>query len=330
MSTAAYAKARDIAALKTIRFLGLDLHCISYQEMFARFDQWINSPDGRGYSVALINVNCCVSGLLSPDIRAVYQRADLLGIDSMPFVYIARLLKDRRSDRLYGPDVMLETAREAPQRGYKFFLYGGVPGAPEAMSALLKEMSPRLTVAGTFSPPFRELTQEEDDAICRIIADSGANIVWVGLGSPKQDIWIERHRHKLPGCILIASGATFDFFSGRIRQAPLWIQKAGMEWLFRLFQDPVRLWKRYTVYNVLFAGALILEILGVLRLGESHAARASQPAASRVKTPNIYRSLWSRLAKRRNEPRPQGAASPDSSNRLPAEQRSPGAQEANP
>jgi exopolysaccharide biosynthesis WecB/TagA/CpsF family protein len=111
------------------------------------------------------------------------------------------------------------------------------------------------------------LTKEEDDAVCKSILDSGANIVWVGLGSPKQDAWIERHRERLPGCVLIASGATFDFFSGRIKQAPVWIRKAGFEWLYRLFQDPVRLWKRYTVYNVLFLGALFLELIGLLRLG---------------------------------------------------------------
>lgn len=253
--------------VKTIRFLGLNLHCISYEDMFRKFDEWITGPVARGHNVALVNVNCCVSGLLDRNVRTLYQRADLLGIDSMPFLYIARLFRNGQSDRLYAPDMMLATAREAPNRGYRFFLYGGAPGAPEAMSAVLKRASPQLEIVGMLSPPFRELTREEDDSICRIIADSGANIVWVGLGSPKQDVWIERHCQRLPGCVLVASGATFDFFSGRIRQAPKWIRMLGVEWLFRLFQDPVRLWKRYTVYNILFAGALALEVLGVLRLG---------------------------------------------------------------
>jgi N-acetylglucosaminyldiphosphoundecaprenol N-acetyl-beta-D-mannosaminyltransferase len=263
---------RQAPAPKTIRFLGLDLHCISYRDMFAQFDEWIAAPGDRGHSVALINVNCCVSGLLDRRVRTLYQEADLLGIDSMPFVYLARLLRNRRSDRLYAPDIMLETARQAPRRGYRFFLYGGAPGAPEALSAMLKKVSPRLDIAGAWSPPFRELTAEEDDSLCRMIADSGANIVWVGLGSPKQDVWIARHRQKLPGCILIASGATFDFFSGRVRQAPGWIRTMGLEWLFRLSQDPARLWKRYTVYNILFAGALLLELLGVLHLGNKEPA----------------------------------------------------------
>ncbi len=252
--------------VKTIRFLGLDLQCVSYQEMFCHFDRWI-ADSSRGHSVALINVNCCVSGLLDRKIREIYQHADLLGLDSMPFVYMARLLVNKQSDRLYAPSMMIETALVAPARNYRFYLYGGTPGAPEAMSEKLKTISPDLTIAGTFSPPFRELTKEEDDAVCKSILDSGANLVWVGLGSPKQDAWIERHRDRLPGCVLIASGATFDFFSGRIKQAPVWIRKAGFEWLYRLFQDPVRLWKRYTLYNVLFLGALFLELIGVLRLG---------------------------------------------------------------
>ncbi len=262
---------------KTIRFLGLDLHCISYRDMFALIDMWIGAPDRQGRSVALINVNCCVSGLLDRRVRSIYQHADLLGIDSMPFLRIARLFKNQQSDRLYAPDMMLEAARQAPNRGYKFFFYGGVPGAAEAMSAKLRELSPELQVAGVFSPPFRELTPEEDDGICRRIAASGANIVWVGLGSPKQDIWIAQHRQKLPGCVLIAAGATFDFFSGRIRQAPPWIRAAGLEWVYRLFQDPARLWKRYTLYNILFGAALPLELLGILRLGGAPSAPGNEP-----------------------------------------------------
>jgi N-acetylglucosaminyldiphosphoundecaprenol N-acetyl-beta-D-mannosaminyltransferase len=261
-----------LETVKTIRFLGLSLHCVSYQDTFRKFDEWINGRTSRGHSVALVNVNCCVSGLLNRDIRRVYQQADLLGIDSMPFLHVARLLKNKASDRLYAPDMMIEAAKQAPSRGYKFFFYGGVAGAPEAMTDHIKEACPEVQIVGTLSPPFRELTREEDDDVCRTILESGANIVWVGLGSPKQDVWIAEHCDKLPGCVLIASGATFDFFSGRIKQAPWLIRTLGFEWLFRLFQDPVRLWKRYTLYNLLFLGALSLEVTGLLRLEEQPAS----------------------------------------------------------
>ena len=107
-----------------------------------------------------------------------------------------------------------------------------------------------------------------------MIRDSGANIIWVGLGSPKQDVWIEEHRPKLPGTVMIAAGATFDFFAGRIRQAPGWIRASGFEWLYRFSQDPIRLWKRYTVYNILFLFALGLEVFGLLRLQSIDPAHA--------------------------------------------------------
>jgi N-acetylglucosaminyldiphosphoundecaprenol N-acetyl-beta-D-mannosaminyltransferase len=255
-------------SVKTIRFLGLSLHCLSYDDTFCKFDEWINGRRDRAHSVALVNVNCCVSGLLDPKVRRLYQQADLLGIDSMPFLYVARLLKNKSSDRLYAPDMMIEAGKQSTRRGYKFFLYGGAEGAPEAMSAYLRKVCPDVQIAGTLSPPFRPLSRQEDDTVCRTILESGANIVWVGLGSPKQDVWIAEHSRKLPGCILIASGATFDFFSGRIKQAPRVIRCSGLEWLYRLFQDPVRLWKRYTLYNLLFFGALGLEAAGLLRLNE--------------------------------------------------------------
>lgn len=261
-----------VETVKTIRFLGLSLHCVSYQDTFRKFDEWISVRANRGYSVALVNVNCCVSGLLDRNVRRLYQQADLLGIDSMPFLHIARLLKNKSSDRLYAPDMMLEAAKQAPERGYKFFFYGGAAGAPEAMTAYIRKACPDVQIAGTLSPPFRELTRQEDDAVCQTILESGANIVWVGLGSPKQDVWIAEHCDKLPGCILVASGATFDFFSGRIKQAPWLIRVLGFEWVFRLFQDPVRLWKRYTLYNLIFLGALSLELAGVLRLEEGPAS----------------------------------------------------------
>jgi N-acetylglucosaminyldiphosphoundecaprenol N-acetyl-beta-D-mannosaminyltransferase len=260
-------------SVPTIRFLGLSLHCISYQDTFRKFDEWIGDRTNRGHSVALVNVNCCVSALLDRNVRRQYQQADLLGIDSMPFLHIARLLKNKSSDRLYAPDMMLEAAKQAPSRGYKFFFYGGAAQAPEAMAAYIKKTSPDVQIAGTLSPPFRELTKQEDDQVCRAILESGANIVWVGLGSPKQDVWIAEHCDKLPGCILIASGATFDFFSSRVRQAPWLIRTIGFEWLFRLFQDPARLWKRYTLYNLIFLGALGLELVGLLRLEEPTSAK---------------------------------------------------------
>lgn len=261
----------------TLRILGIDIDCISYKEMMDRFDDGIQNGAKQAFSVALVNVNCCVSALLDPKVRHVYQRADMRGLDGMPFLYLARLLKNRNCDRLYAPDMMLEVAKHSAERGYKFFLYGGAADAPALMAKYLRGRFPHLTVAGMYSPPFRALSPVEDDEVCKMIRDSGANILWVGLGSPKQDVWIEQHRPKLPGVVMIASGATFDFFAGRISQAPKWIQSSGFEWLYRLFQDPVRLWKRYTVYNILFMLAWSLELLGLLRLDSTALVTSPEP-----------------------------------------------------
>jgi len=259
-------QADTFARNPTLRILGLDIDCISYDAMMDRFDHWIQSGARRAFSVALVNVNCCVSALLDQKVRRVYQRADLRGLDSMPFLYVAKTLRSRKCDRLYAPDMMLKLAEHSLQRGYKFFLYGGASKAPEAMADYLLQRFPKLQITGMYSPPFRAMTEAEDDEICRVIKESGANILWVGLGSPKQDVWIEDHRSKLPGIVMIAAGATFDFFSGTISQAPRWIRSSGFEWFYRLLQDPVRLWKRYTVYNLLFICAWVLELSGLLRL----------------------------------------------------------------
>jgi N-acetylglucosaminyldiphosphoundecaprenol N-acetyl-beta-D-mannosaminyltransferase len=257
-----------LAEPKTLRLLGLNLNCISYDDMFRIFDHWLRADSNRGFSVALINAYGSVSGLLDLRVRQLYQEADLLGVDGRPFLYLARLLRNTKSDQLCAPEMILQCARVAPSRGYKFFLYGGRPGYLERMSTFLKAVNPSLAISGTYCPPFRDLTPEEDQEVCRMIKASGANMIWVGLGSPKQDFWIRQHRDKLPGCIFIASGATFDFYSGRIRRAPSWCSNSGLEWLYRLSQDPRRLWKRYTILNALFCVALLLELVGILKLDQ--------------------------------------------------------------
>jgi len=247
----------------TMRVLGLDLHCLTYDEMHGIFDQWLSDKGRPALTVALVNVNCSVSALLDRSLFSVYRSADIRGIDSMPFLRLASVIRRRKLDRLYAPDIMLEVSKRARKTNYRFFLYGGAPGAANVIAQMLRQRFPGVTIAGTFSPPFRPLTPEEDEIVVRMIRDARPDFVWVGLGSPKQDVWIQDHKHRIRGCVMVASGATFDFFSGRIRQAPRWIRNSGFEWLFRLFQDWKRLWRRYTVYNAIFIGAFLLEILRI-------------------------------------------------------------------
>jgi N-acetylglucosaminyldiphosphoundecaprenol N-acetyl-beta-D-mannosaminyltransferase len=248
-----------------MNILGIDMDCLSYGEMHRIFNKWLSDKESRSHSLALINVNCCVSALFDRRLLRLYNSADIVGIDSMPFLKWARAFYHPNSDRFYAPDLMLEVSSKAKDHGYAFFLFGGAHDAPDKIEAYLSKRFEGIKVVGKYSPPFRPLTGEEDQAVCDIINRAQPDFLWVGLGSPKQDVWISEHRERIRGTIMVASGATFDFFSGRIKQAPPWIREAGFEWLYRLTKDFRRLWVRYLVYNLIFVAVFALQLIGLLQ-----------------------------------------------------------------
>lgn len=249
--------------MKRMNILGLDLDCLSYEEMFDIFDNWLEEKNKPSHYISLINVFGAVSALLDQDLKNIYQKANLRGIDGMPFLHWARLFFYKNSDRFYAPDLMLEVSKRAREKNYTFYLYGGYPGAVDQMEIFLTNKFEGLRIVGKFSPPFRPLTEEEDSEFCAEVNKLKPDFFWVGLGTPKQDFWIYDHVNSIKGTIFIPSGATFDFFSGRIIQAPKWIRIIGFEWFFRLTKDFKRLWKRYTLYNLIFIGAFLLQLLGL-------------------------------------------------------------------
>jgi N-acetylglucosaminyldiphosphoundecaprenol N-acetyl-beta-D-mannosaminyltransferase len=176
----------------------------------------------------------------APDLAAIVNQAGMATPDGMPLVWLGRL-RGHPVERVYGPDLMLAVCERGQARGYRHFFYGGAEGVAETLAARLRARFPRLLVAGSYCPPFRPLTAAEEREVAAQINASGADIVWVGLGTPKQDYWVARFRPLLTAPVLIAVGAAFDFHAGRVRQAPRWMQRAGLEWLFRLTQDPRRL-----------------------------------------------------------------------------------------
>jgi N-acetylglucosaminyldiphosphoundecaprenol N-acetyl-beta-D-mannosaminyltransferase len=256
---------RDEATPMTaMNILGINMKCLSFEEMYRIYDNWLAHKDSRSHSLAVINVHICVSALFDKKLRDIYNSADLTSIDSMPFLMWARVFYKKNSDRFYAPDLLLQVSSKVNEKGYTFFLYGGYPGAPEKIEEYLKQRFDGIRIVGKYSPPFRELTDREDESVCELINNAEPDFLWIGLGSPKQDIWIHEHREKLKGCIIVPSGATFDFFSGKIRQAPKFIRKIGFEWLFRLTQDFRRLWTRYTIYNVIFLIVFFFQQIGVV------------------------------------------------------------------
>ena len=247
--------------MKRFNFIGMDVDILTYDNLFAQCQTWLQDKQARSKHIACVNVNCAVESYLNPEIRAMFSRADVLGADSMPFVYWIEMVTRQKCDRLYAPDVILNLGPIAVQKQYRIYLYGGAEGVPERMQNFLETKFPGIQIVGAYSPPFRKLTAEENDAVCQMINATRPDFILVGLGSPKQDQWIQDHLATIPGTIMVASGAAFDFFSDRISQAPIYIQKSGFEWLFRLTQDPKRLWKRYTLYNAIFLWNFFLQVL---------------------------------------------------------------------
>ncbi len=250
--------------MNIMNMLGININCLSYDDMYPIFDVWLAEKQSRSHAVAVINVHICVSALVDKQLRDMYNAADLSGSDGKPFLMWARAFHNKRSERFYAPDLMNEISSKMKEKGYTFFLYGGYPGANDLIEAYLNKRYDGINVVGKFTPPFRPLTDIEDKELCDLVNSLQPDFIWVGLGSPKQDVWIVEHLHKIRGSIMMPSGATFDFFSGRIRQAPKWIRESGFEWLYRLSQDFRRLWKRYTLYNIVFLFFFSLQILNII------------------------------------------------------------------
>jgi N-acetylglucosaminyldiphosphoundecaprenol N-acetyl-beta-D-mannosaminyltransferase len=188
--------------------------------------------------------------------------ADLVVPDGQPLVWALRALGRRLPGRVYGPDLMLRHCERAAQNGTRIFLYGGRnQGALVQLTLNLRRQFPGLRVVGGVSPPFRDLEDDELDAVAAEINRSGADVVWVGIGVPKQEKWMAAMRHRLRAPVLVGVGAAFDFHAGLVPQAPSWMQSSGLEWAFRLAQEPRRLWKRYLRYNPRFVAGFARQLL---------------------------------------------------------------------
>ncbi len=245
-------------------FLGIGVDAVTYGQMESMVDKWLSNKKARSHHIACLNAYCVTLTLRNDRLRTIYNSADLRGADGVPFVWWIRRFLKLECDRITGAETIWRLMDRAKDRDYKFYLYGGEPTVVVTMKEYLERRYPHARIVGYHSPPFRPITPKEDEAICKEINGLQPDIVLVGLGTPKQDYWIDDHLAKIPGTVFVAVGAVFDFFGGRVRLAPQWIRNSGFEWLYRLVgRDFKRLWRRYTIYNVIFLWNFSLQLIGV-------------------------------------------------------------------
>jgi len=248
--------------------LGVKVSAIDMEMAVRTIEDWIARRES--HYVCVTGVHGVMESQRDEEVRRIHNAAGLVTPDGMPLVWLSRLMGFSHVERVYGPDLMLAVCARSITQGYRHFFYGGAPGVAEKLALRLQSRFPTLQVVGTYSPPFRPLTPEEDAAVVRCINAAQPDIVWVGISTPKQESWMNEHVGRLSAPVLVGVGAAFDFHAGVKRQAPRWMQHWGLEWLFRLMTEPRRLWRRYLINNSCFLWLVLLQALGKIALGRRH------------------------------------------------------------
>jgi N-acetylglucosaminyldiphosphoundecaprenol N-acetyl-beta-D-mannosaminyltransferase len=244
--------------------LGMRVDATSYEDASRRVVRWARK--GQAAYVCVASVHMVMEAFDSPAYQRVINGADLVTPDGRPLVWALKALKATGASQVRGTDLTTHVLERAAHEGVPIGLYGGTPELLESFVQVLEARLPGIRVVCRIAPPFRPLTPDEDEAVTQQILASGARIIFVGIGCPKQEKWMAAHKERVP-VVMLGVGAAFDFHTGRVRQAPRWMQTAGLEWVFRLAMDPRRLWKRYAKHNPRFVGLLTLQLLGIRRFG---------------------------------------------------------------
>lgn len=242
--------------------LGMRVHPTSYHAATQQILEW--ARDGRGGRVFVANVHMVMEAYDDHAYRAAVNRANLVTPDGMPLVWVLRRKGFAMKDRVYGPTLTLWVLEAAARLGVPVGFYGGKPEVLNALIDQVEAQFPGLRIVFRESPPFRALSDHEDQAFVEAINASGARILFVGLGCPKQEKWMDAHGEESATsvqAVMLGVGAAFDFHAGTLRQAPSWMQERGMEWIFRLAVEPRRLWKRYLKNNPRFAVLAFKELV---------------------------------------------------------------------
>jgi N-acetylglucosaminyldiphosphoundecaprenol N-acetyl-beta-D-mannosaminyltransferase len=244
----------------TLAVLGVPLGLTDYEQTLDWIDATVASR-GRGY-VCVSNVHAVMASAEDAELRSALLGSSINVPDGQPLVWAINLLGHSLGARVYGPELMARACARGAQTGQRLYLYGGRnQGALVQLALNLRQRFPGVRIVGGYSPPHRPLTDDERDAVIKEINGSRADVVWVGIGVPKQEKWMAQMRGALDAPVLVGVGAAFDFHAGLVPQAPNWIQESGLEWAYRLAHEPRRLWRRYMRYNPRFVRAFTRQLV---------------------------------------------------------------------
>lgn len=239
-----------------VDILGVEVSAVDIGAVCEQVERWIADRERR--YVCVTGVHGIMESRRDEELRRIHNESGLTVPDGMPTVWAGRYVGAAGIGRVYGPEMMIAVCELAARRGWRSFFYGGAPGTGQRLERAMRDRIPGLATAGTFTPPFGDLTPEEDREAVEAIDAAGAQLVWVGLSTPRQERWMAAHVERLRApCVLFGVGAAFDVNAGLRRDAPRWVGRLGMQWLFRLCQEPRRLWRRYLLNNPAFLAAVL-------------------------------------------------------------------------
>ncbi|TVQ66782.1 MAG: glycosyltransferase [Balneolaceae bacterium] len=248
-----------------VNILGVEVSRYNLDETMTRMSEAIRNRDK--IQVAVTPVNCILWAREDPGLMEIYNRSAITTADGVPLVWASRLLGEPIRGRVTGLDLLPEFSKISSDFGFTFFFLGAAEGVADQLSEKLKQSYPDLKIAGTYSPPYAEkFSEDENERIINRINESGADVLWVSLTAPKQDYWIAEHLEKLNISVAIGVGAAFDVVSGNISRAPKWMQHYGLEWFYRLLQEPKRLFSRYLIEAPKFIPLVIIQKLKSIKI----------------------------------------------------------------
>ena len=247
--------------IPSIEVLGSKVHMIQIPEVVELMSHWIEKESQKCHWIIVTGMHGIMEAHKDPEFKDIVNSTDLFVPDGISLIWVARYLGFPLRKRVSGPDLMEEFFKAASQKGYTSFFYGDTEETLEQLTEKLSADFPDLKVTGSYSPPFRSLTQEEDAKIVDIINQKNPDVLWVALGLPKQEKWIFEHKEKLNTPVIIGVGAAFKFLSGEVKRAPTWLGEHGLEWLWRFVHEPKKLWRRVCLDIPVFVGLVLLELI---------------------------------------------------------------------